>query len=206
VLEIGCSSVVSQDIEEGLMSVDPFLPDSTFPAAEGECYVVRGRQVGAFVEISLSHDRDEKHRFRSDTQAEIEELAFKRFPHDNTSAYTAYADRLEDAARYAARGELGYTLNSVVEGAGVRISLVGRLLADDGHLETTISHEQYVDDPEQAHDKAEELRATARELNDRWGSQRRADLRQRRADYENADARDEAAEARLDRIVDAERE
>ena len=80
------------------MSVDPFLPDSTFPAAEGQCYLVRGRRVGAFVEISLSHDRDEKHRFRSDTYAPIEELAFKRFRHDDTPAYTAHADRLEDAA------------------------------------------------------------------------------------------------------------
>jgi hypothetical protein len=162
------------------MSVDPFLPDSTFPAAEGECYVVRGRHVGAFVEISLSHDHDEKHRFRSDTRAPIEELAFKRFPHDDTPAYTAYADRLEDAARYAARGELGYTLNSVVEGAGVRISLVARLLADDGHLETTISDEQHLEDPGQAHDRAEELRAIARELNDQWVSERRAHLLERR--------------------------
>jgi hypothetical protein len=188
------------------MSVDPFLPSSTFPAAEGECYIVRGRQVGAFVEISLTRDRDEKHLFRSDTYAPIEELAFKRFPGDDTSAYTAYADHLEDAARYAARGELGYTLNSDVDDAGVRLSLVARVLADDDHLETTISHEQYLEDPEQAHEKANELRAKARELNDQWVSQRRTHLLELRAEYEKADVRAEAADARTDRIIDAEQE
>jgi hypothetical protein len=188
------------------MSVDPFLPSSRFPAAEGECYVVRGRQLGAFVEISLTHDRDEKHLFRSDTYAPIEELAFKRFPGDDASAYMAYADHLEDAARYAARGELGYTLNSVVDDAGVRISLVGRLIAEDGHLETEISHEQHLEDPAQASEKANELRAVARELNDDWVSRRRARLLELRAEYEKADARAEAADARLDRIIDAEQE
>jgi hypothetical protein len=188
------------------MSIDPFLPSSTFPAAEGECYVVSGRQVGAFVEISLSLERDEKHRFRSDTYAPIEELAVSRFAGDDTTAYTAYADHLEDAASYAARGELGYTLSSEVDGAGVRLSLVARLLADDGHLETTISSEQYLEDPEQAHEKANELRATARELNDQWVSLRRARLLELRTEYEKADARAQAADARLDRIVDAERE
>jgi hypothetical protein len=188
------------------MSVDPFLPSSTFPAAEGECYVVSGRQVGAFVEISLTHDHDEKHLFRSDTYAPIEELAFKRFPGDDTSAYMAYTDHLEDAARYAARGELGYTLNSVVDDAGVRVSLVARLLADDGHLETTTSHEQHLEDPEQAHEKANELRVIARELNDQWVSARRARLLELRTEYEKADSRTEAADARLDRIIDAEQE
>ena len=188
------------------MSVDPFLPSSTFPAAEGECYVVRGRQTGEFVEISLSHDRDEKHRFRSDTYAPIEELAFKWFPGDDEPAYMAYADRLEDAARYAARGELGYTLNSVVDDTGVRISLVARLLTDDGHLETKISHEQHLEDPEQASEKANELRAVARELNDQWISARRARLLELRTEYEKAQAGAEAADARLNRIIDAEQE
>ena len=188
------------------MSVDPFLPCSTFPAAEGECYVVRGRQIGAFVEISLSRDRDEKHRFRSDTYAPIEELAFRRFPGEDEAAYMAYSEHLEDAARYAARGELGYTLNSEVDDAGVRVSLVARLIADDGHLETEISHEQYLDDPEQAHEKTEELRAIARELNDQRASARRARLLELRTEYEKADARAEAADARLDRIVDAEQQ
>jgi hypothetical protein len=188
------------------MSVDPFMPSSTFPAAEGECYVVSGRQVGALVEISLTRDRDEKHRFRSDTYAPIEELALKRFPGDDEPAYMAYTEHLEDAARYAARGELGYTLNSVVDDAGVRISLVARLIADDGHLETEISHEQHLEDPEQANEKANELRAVARELNDEWASRRRARLLELRTEYEKADARAEAADARLDRIIDAEQE
>jgi hypothetical protein len=188
------------------MSIDPFLPCSTFPAAEGECYVVRGREVGAFVEISLTRDRDEKHRFASDTYEPIEELAVKRFPHDDTAAYVAYSGRLEDAARYAARGELGYTLNSVVDDAGVRVSLVARLIADDGHLETKISHEQHLDDPDQAHEKTTELRAAAAELNDQWASQRRARLLELRTEYEKADAQAEAADARLDRIIDAERD
>ena len=188
------------------MSVDPFLPCSTFPAAEGESYVVRGRQVGAFVEISLSHDREEKHLFHSDTHEPIEELAFKRFPGEDVSGYMVYADHLEDAARYAARGELGYSLNTVVGDAGVRVSLVSRLLADDGQLETEISHEQFLEDPEQAKEKTEELRAIARELTDQWVSARRARLLELRTEYEEADARAEAADARLDRIVDAEQE
>jgi hypothetical protein len=118
----------------------------------------------------------------------------------------AYTEHLEDAARYAARGELGYTLNSVVDDAGVRISLVARLIADDGHLETEISHEQHLEDPEQANEKANELRAVARELNDEWASRRRARLLELRTEYEKADARAEAADARLDRIIDAEQE
>jgi hypothetical protein len=46
----------------------------------------------------------------------------------------------------------------------------------------------------------------ARDLNDQWVSQRTARLRERRVEYENADAQAEAADARLDRIVDAERD
>jgi hypothetical protein len=185
---------------------DPFLPYATFPAAEGLCYVVRGRQVSAFVEISLSLERDGEQRSGSDTYAPIEELAVKQFPDDDRLAYMAYAEHLEDAARYAARGELGYTLHTVVDDAGVRLSLVARLLADDGRLETEISHEQYLEDPEQANQKATELRAIASERNDQWVSLRRARLRELRTQYEKADADADAAEARVERIIDAERE
>jgi microcystin degradation protein MlrC len=193
------------------MSIDPFLPFFVSEASEGECYVVRGQRVGAFVEISLSRDRHDKHRFGSDTYTEIEELAVRRFPHADVSTYVAYASRLEDVARAAARGELGCYVHTVSDATGVRVCVVTRRLTDDGHLETEISHEHRFDDPDShttlvgASEKAAELRAVAQQLNDQLVSLRRARLLELRTEYEQADALAQAATG-LQRIIDAEQD
>jgi hypothetical protein len=63
------------------MVIDPLLPFSVFPAVDGERYVVSGRRVGALVEISLTVERRQGHRFGPDTYTPIEDLAVGRFPH-----------------------------------------------------------------------------------------------------------------------------
>jgi hypothetical protein len=193
------------------VGIDPFLPSFVCPAGEGECYVVRGREVGRFVEISLSRDVFEHHRFRRDTHRPVELVALKRFSHGDSKGYVAYANRLEDAARYAARGELGYFVDTVADGASVRVSLVARLLDEEGGITTEISHEHRFEEPDshttlvETNEKAAELRARAQELNDSWVALRQAQLLELQASHEQADA--QAASARdLERIVDAEAE
>lgn len=196
---------------------DPFLPSFVCPAGEEERYAVLGHSVGPLVEIALSREHREKHRFGSDTYTPVEVLAVKRFPDSEESAYMAYADHLSDAARYAARGELGYEVHTSPEGAGVRVSLVGRLLGQDGQLQTEISDEHYFEDPDsgavlrRAEEKAIELRARAEQLNEEWVSLRRARVHELQTEYEKADAETEAkaqAQAQaaqdLQGIIDAE--
>ena len=193
------------------MAFDPFLPSFVCPAEGDEYLVVRGRQVHGQVEISLSRDRRERRRFGSDTYSPVELLAVRRFDHVDSAHYMAYANALADAARYAARGELGYTVDTVAEGGSVRVSLVARLLAEDGHIRTEVSHEQSFEDPDshaalvQASEKATELRSLAEKLNDNWNSVHQARLLQIQAEYERADADAEAARG-LDSILDTEGE
>jgi hypothetical protein len=202
---------VELDQERLKVTLDPFLPFFVCPAADGECYVVRGRRVGPHVEVSLSRERREKHLFGSDGYALIEVLAVKRVPHAKESAYMVYASKLEDAARCAARGELGYHVHAVAEASGVRVSLVGRLLGADGSVETEVRHEQFFEDPDSqtalihANEKATELRALAQRLTDEWVARRRADVLELQAEYQKADALSQAAED-LHRIVDAEQD
>ena len=178
-------------------------------ASDHECYVVRGQRVGAFVEISLSRDRRQKHRSGADTYTTLELLAVRRFRHLDTAAFMPYANNLEDAARYAARSELGYTVHTVAEGGAVRVSLVGRIIDAHGRIETALSHEHRFENPDshielvEANEKATELRALAQELNDEWASRRNSQLLELRTAYERDDAQAEAAEE-LHRIVDAE--
>jgi hypothetical protein len=121
----------------------------------------------------------------------------------------AYAEQLEDAARLAARGELGYAVQTVADDRGLRVFVLARLLTDVGRVTTEISHEHYFDKPDsqatliKANEMATELRAMAEELNDRWLSLRRARVQELRNEYEKVDALAEAAEG-LKRIVDAE--
>lgn len=193
------------------MTTDPFLPFFVCPAADGECYVVRGRRAGPHVEVSLSLERRQKHHFSSDAYALIEVLAVKRLPHAKESSYMAYASNLEDAARCAARGELGYHVHTVAEASGVRVSLVSRLIGPDGHIRTEIADEYYFDDPDshaalvQANEKATELRVRAEQLNSDWIARRRARVLELQTEYGNADA-DTKAALGLQGIIDAEKD
>jgi hypothetical protein len=189
---------------------DPlFLPFSTSQVSDAEAYVVRGRAVGRFVEISLSRDMRHGHSFRSDSYRPAELIMFKRFPQRAVAEYSAYAGNLETAARIAARGELGYTVHTAAEAGSIVISLVARLLAPDGTIRTEITHEQRFSDPDsdlalvRANEKAVELRAMAEKLNEQWTSLRDAHLIELRAQYEESDAQ-AAAATRLQQLVDDE--
>jgi hypothetical protein len=190
------------------LAIDPLLPSLVCPADGDECYVVRARRVGRSVEISLSRDRRERqHGFDEYTLLEL--LALRRFARADSSGFRAFANRLEDAARYAARGELGYSVRSVADGPAVHVSLVGRLLTESGEIRTEVSHERRTDDPDShaalvaASEKAAELHALAHRLNENWSSLHRARMLDIQAEYERADAAADAA-ADLQRIVDSE--
>jgi hypothetical protein len=190
------------------LAIDPFLPSFISPAQGEECYVVRGRRVGSSVEITLSRDRHQ-HKHGSDTYTPLELMAVRRFEYGDTTGYTTYADGLEDAARYAARGELGYTVSTAADGPSVCVSLVARLLTESGVVKTDVSHEHRFEDPDsqvalvQANERAEELRALAEQLNENWASLHQARLLEIQARYEQADEQDEAA-SELQRIVESE--
>ena len=190
------------------MAIDPFLPSFVCPGQGEECFVVRGRRVGGSVEITLTRDRHER-KHRSDTYTPLELMAIRRFERGDTAGYRAYADGLEDAARYAARGELGYTVRTAADGGSVRVSLVARLLSESGQVRTDVSHEHRFEDPDsqlalvQASEKSAELRALAEKLNDNWFSVHEARLMEIQAEYDTADARDEAANE-LQQIVESE--
>lgn len=190
------------------MTIDPFLPWFVWPAQGEECYVVRGRRVGGSVEISLSREQRRRQR-GSEEYTLLELLAVQRFEHAQNSRCRAYASRLEDAARYAARGELGYTVRSVADGPCVHVSLVARLLTESGEVRTEVSHEHRFEDPDshaalvRASEKAAELRVLAQQLNENWSALRRARLLEIQAEYERVDAAAEAARE-LQRIVGSE--
>jgi hypothetical protein len=193
------------------MASDAFLPFAYYPTSEdaGESFVVRGREVGPFIEISLSRDRHHTHGSKRGTFEPLELLAMKRFGHQDMAGYTAYAGNLESAASLAARGQLGYSVDTELEGGVVRISLIARLMAPDGRVHTEITHEQSFDDPDseaalvQANEQATELRANAEQLNDDLATTRAAALEELRAEYDKADEQADAA-AELQRIVDSE--
>jgi hypothetical protein len=190
------------------LGIDSFLPSFVCPAEGEECFVVRGRRVGASVEISLSRDLHQR-RHRSDKYTPVELIAVRRFAHADTARYRSYADRLEDAARYAARGELGYSVSVAADGAAVDVALVARLLTESGEIRTELSHEHRFEDPDshvalvKASEKAAELRALAQELNESWSSLRQARLLEIQAEYEQAE-RDAEAASELQRIVESE--
>lgn len=191
------------------MTSDPFLPFVVCPAAGDECYVVRGRAVGPFVEISLSQERRQTRRFASDRYTLIELIVMKRFRRGDIAARQAYANHLEDAASVAAHGQLGYTVHTVAESGTLRMSLVGRTLEADGRVRTEIVDEHTFQDADseltlvQANEKAVELRARAAELTEEWVARRNAQLLELRAEYEEADAQGGAGDE-LQRILDAE--
>lgn len=205
--ELGSSSSLGSSVCTAL-AIDPFLPSFVCPAEGEECYVVRGRQVAGSVEISLSRDLHRRHH-HSEEYTPLELVAIKRFEQADTSGYRAYADRLEDAARYAARGELGYTVRTAADRSSVRVSLVARLLTESGAVRTELSHEHRFQDPDsqvtlvQAAEKAAELRALAQRLNENWSSLHTTRLLEIQAEYEQADAAAQAA-GELQRIVESE--
>lgn len=191
------------------MSTHSALPFVAIPASDDEAYVVEGHHIGAWVEMTLTRASRQRRRFGSDSYTPTDLLALKRFRRGDIAGYTTFAGHLEDSARVAGRGQLGYSVYTAAEGGTVSVSLVARLLGPDGRVHTEISHENRFDDADselalvQANEKATELRAIAEQLNDEWASARDASLRELRAEYDRADAQARAAED-LRRIIDAE--
>jgi hypothetical protein len=190
------------------LEIDPFLPFLVCPSGGDECFVVRGRRVARSVEITLSRDL-RPHKHGSDTYTLLELMALKRFGAGDTGESRAYADGLEDAARYAARGELGYTVRTLAEGPRVHVSLVARLLSEGGEVRTVVSHERWFEDPDsqialvQASECSAELQALAEQMNEHWSSLRQARLLEIQAEYDRAEAEEDAA-TELQRIVESE--
>jgi hypothetical protein len=190
------------------LGIDSFLPSFVCPAEGDECFVVRGRRVGDSVEISLSRCLHQRHH-GSDEYTLIELIAVRRFAHADSALYRGYANRLEDAARYASRGDLGYSVLVGADGPALDVSLVARLLTETGEIHTEVSHQHHFEDADSnvtliaANEKATELRALAQQLNENWSALHQARLLEIQAKYEQADRDAESASA-LQRIVESE--
>jgi hypothetical protein len=191
------------------LTIGPSLPFVAIPSSKDEAYVVQGSAAGDQVEVSLSRASRRRHLLGSYSYTALELFALRRFRRSDVSGYSSYAGHLEDAARVAARGELGYTVYTSVDDGVVAVSLVARLLGADGRVHTEISHESRFEEPDselalvQANETATELRSSAAELNDQWASTNAARLAELRAQYDQADAQAQAAEELL-HIVEAE--
>jgi hypothetical protein len=189
--------------------IEPVLPFAVVPAGADDVYLVSGRSVGHWVEISLSVAARHRHLLSQDSYEVVQVLAMRRFQRREIAAYSRYAGHLEDVARLAARGELGYTVHTAAQDGKVVVSLASRLMDDDGRVHTEISHEQSFADPEstvafvQANERATELRAIAQEMNEQWAARRGAQLLERQAQYDETDRRQQAADE-LEQIVNSE--
>ena len=170
--------------------------------------MVRGQRVGEWVEITLSRERHQRNH-GSDSYTLLELVALKRFEHGQTPGYQAYASALEDAARIAARGELGYTVRTATDGPSVQVSLVARLLTEGGEVRTDVSHEHRFEDPDsqatlvQANEKVAELRGLAEKLNENWSSVHRSRVAEIQAEYERADEAERTA-SELQQLLESE--
>jgi hypothetical protein len=193
----------------GLTTIELALPCAVVPAGAHDVYLVSGRSVGRWVEISLALAARQRHLLAEDSYEPVQVIAMKRFARGEIAAYSTYAGHLEDAARVAARGELGYSVHTPAEDGTLVVCLVTRLLDDEGRVHTEISHEQSFEDPEstialvQANERATELRAIAQQMNEQWASLREARLLERQAQYDEADRRQRAADE-LEWIVNGE--
>lgn len=133
---------------------------------------MEGRAVGAWIEVTLSRARWQRRRLGADRYTPTEVMVLKRFRRSDLAGYSSYAGHLEDAARIAPRGELGYSVHTAAEDGVLTASLAARLLAQDGRVHTEISNEHHFENPDseialvQTNEKAAELRAAAAELND----------------------------------------
>lgn len=193
----------------GRVTIDGETRYVAFPASKSEAYVVRGYHVGNLLEATLTRDTTHHHVFNEDTQEPVELFALQRFHRGEGAEYSHFLGNLETAARLLARGDHGYKIHTSAEDGNVILSMTARLLQPDGLIHTEICHEQTFTDPDsslalvQANEKATELRAQARTLNEAWVEQRDARLAQIRAAYDRDDEKEAAAEE-LHELVDTE--
>jgi hypothetical protein len=191
------------------MGTDGATRFAAYPVSKDEAFVVRGYRVGGFVEATLTRDVCHHHVFSEDNFEPLELFALKRFRPSEGAAYSHYLGNLEDAAKRAAKGELGYRVHTRAENGQVILEMTGRLIQPDGEMHTEICHEQAFEDPDsslalvQANEKAAELRDRAKGLNEQWIEQRDSHLAEVRAAYDRDDEQQAAAEE-LQQLVDAE--
>lgn len=191
------------------MTIDGETRFAAFPASKSEAYVVRGYHVGHQLEATLTRDTTHHHVFSEDTHEPVELFALRRFHRDDGAEYSHFLGNLETAARLLARGDHGYKIHTEARDGNVILSMTGRLLQPDGLIHTEVPFEQTFSDPDsslalvEANERATELRAQARTLNQEWIEQRDARLAEVRAAYDRDDEKDAAA-AELQQLVDTE--
>jgi hypothetical protein len=180
------------------------LPFLRVDAGDDECFVVQGTRVGRQVELELVRCRRHRHTLRQDTLERISAAWLARFPATDAPAWDRYAGCLETLARYAARGELGYYVDTTTGGDRIHVKLVHRDF-DGVELSTEIveSHEFAPDALVDANECAETLRGQAEGLNGEAATRRHQAYEQRRAEFDEADARAREA-AELAEIVRSE--
>jgi hypothetical protein len=165
----------------------PFLRVDT---AGDECFVVQGVRKGDQVELELARCRRHHRALRQDELERISAAWLARFPAANAPAWDRYAGCLETLARYAARGELGYYVETTTSGDRINVKLVHRDF-DGAEISTEIveSHELASDALVDANECAETLRGKAEGLNREAATRRHQAYEQRRAEFDEADAR-----------------
>ena len=180
------------------------LPFLRVDGAGDECFVVQGVRAGHQVELELVRCRRHHHALRPDTLERISAAWLARFPAADAHAWDRYAGCLETLARYAARGELGYYVETTTSGDRIHVKLVHRDFDGlDVSTEVVESHEFASDALVEANECAETLRGKAQGLDGEAATRRHRAYEQRRAEFDEADARAREA-AELAAIVRSE--
>jgi len=180
------------------------LPFLRVDGAGDECFVVQGIRKGHQVELELLRCRRHHHTLRPETLEQIGAAWLARFPAENAAAWDRYAGCLETLARNAARGELGYYVETTTGGDRINVKLVHRDF-DGAEVSTEVveTHEFASDALVDANECAETLRGKAEGLNGEDATRRHRAYEQRRAEFDEADARAREA-AELAEIVRSE--
>jgi hypothetical protein len=180
------------------------LPYLRVDGAGGECFVVHGVRKGHAVELELMRCRRHRRMLRKETLERVGAAWLARFDAGDAAAWDRYAGCLETLARYAARGELGYYVETTTDDDRIHVKLVHRDF-DGAEVTTAIvdSHEFPSDALVDANESAETLRGKAETLNGEAAAQRHAAYEQRRAEFDEADRRAREA-AELAEIVRSE--
>jgi hypothetical protein len=183
---------------------DSALPYLRVDAAQDECFVVHGVRRGHAVELELVRCRRQRRMLRQETLERISAAWLARFDATDGAAWDRYASCLETLARYAARGELGFYVETTREADRIHVKLVHR---DFDGVEITTEVVEKQDFPSDAlvdaNERAEALRGKAEDLNGEAAARRHAAYRQQRAEFDEADARAREA-AELAEIVRSE--
>lgn len=183
---------------------DAPLPYLRVDGAGDECFVVQCIRKGHAVELELVRCRRQRRMLQQDTLERVSAAWLARFDAHDGAAWDRYAGCLETLARYAARGELGYYVETTTADDGIHVKLVHRDF--DGVEVTTeiVERQSFPSDAlVDANEYAETLRAKAEGLNGDAAARRHEAYRRQRARFDEADVRAREA-AELAEIVRSE--